>query len=209
MPGPARRLTHGDILDAAFAVLAARGSAALSLRAVASEVGVAPTALYTYFPSKSALMGGMVERLLEPIKEESSGEGSTPRERLHALARSTHRAVSDRPGAATLLISGPLDGREALSLGERLIGDFVAAGLDEMDAARASYALQVYVLGSAILSSVGAEAADTHSNAIPDDVTSEFPLTHATAAVAAQYDSSEQFEWGLAGVLDGLLARHE
>ncbi|MGZ8805389.1 MAG: TetR/AcrR family transcriptional regulator [Microbacterium sp.] len=203
-PGPARRLTQDEILDAAFGVLAARGSAALSLRGVATAVGVAPTALYTYFPSKSALMSGMVERLLEQIEDEPS-DGDTARERLHALALSVHRAISDRPGAAALLISGPLDGPEALSVGERLIRSFIDAGMVAADAARASYALQVYVLGSAILASVGAEAADTHHTSLPAQVATEFPLTHATAAVAAQFDSSDQFEWGLVRTLDGLL----
>lgn len=204
-PGPARRLTEEEILDAAFDVLSERGSAALSLRGVASAVGVAPAALYTYFPSKSALMSGMVERLLDGVGVESADLEGSPRRRLHDLALAAYRAVSDRPGAATLLISGPLDGPAALSLGERLIRDFLDAGLTESDAARASYALQVYVLGTAILASVGAEAQETHRTSAPNATGAAFPLTRATAAVAAQYDSSEQFEWGLTRTLDGLL----
>ena len=102
-------------------------------------------------------------------------------------------------------MSGPLEGPHALRVNERLIGGFVDAGLSQDDAARASYALQVYVLGTAILASVGEEAAETHTSS--HEVASEsFPLTAATVDVAAQHDSSGQFLWGLDRVLDGLLA---
>lgn len=174
------------------------------MRAVAAAVGLAPTAMYTYFPSKAALMGEMVERLLAGIGDPAQTDADTsPTARLSALAIAAHRAVSERPGAAALLMSGPLTGRHALSLNERLLAELTAAGLGREEAARAAYALQVYVLGSAILASVGA-ASDTHVTTARTD-SREFPLTDATRDVAAQHDSAEQFEWGLARLLHGLV----
>lgn len=205
-PGPTRRFSHDEILDAAFDELATRGSSALSLRAVAAAVGVAPTALYTYFPSKKALMSGMVERLLRDLQDKTSADAAaSPREDLHALAAAVHRTISERPGAASLLITGPLDGPAALAMNERLINLFLRTGLDEADAARASYALQVFVLGSAILAAAGADAAETHVTAHGDAIAPGFPHSRATAQIAVQHDSLEQFDWGLQRVLDGLV----
>lgn len=203
-PGPARRLTHEEILHAAFLELEGKGPSVLSLRGVAAAVGVAPTALYTYFPSKSALMGAMVERLLADVDETPTPtDCAPPSARLRSLAVSVHRAVTARPGAAALLISGPLDGHAAQSMNERLVGDFMAAGLDQDDSARASYALQVYVLGSALLAA--ADDVSDANGAPASRAASEFPLTDATTGIAAQHDSHEQFEWGLTRVLNGLL----
>ena len=63
-PGPRRSLTHAEILDAAFDLLEAKGFEAVSVRGVAGSLGITPTALYTYYPSKNALLRGMVEHLL-------------------------------------------------------------------------------------------------------------------------------------------------
>ena len=63
-PGPRRSLTHAEILDAAFDLLETKGFAAVSVRGVAGSLGITPTALYTYYPSKRALLRGMIEHLL-------------------------------------------------------------------------------------------------------------------------------------------------
>ena len=55
-PGPRRSLAEGDIVAAATSLLDQGGAAALSMRAVAGAVGVAPNALYTYFRTKTALL---------------------------------------------------------------------------------------------------------------------------------------------------------
>ena len=69
-PGPRRSLTHAEILDVAFDLLEAKGFAAVSVRGVASGLGLTPTALYTYYPSKNALLRGMVEQLLARLDQD-------------------------------------------------------------------------------------------------------------------------------------------
>jgi DNA-binding transcriptional regulator YbjK len=54
-----------EILDAALAVLAAHGMRGLTHRAVDAEAGIAAGSTSYYFRSRSALVGGCVERLLE------------------------------------------------------------------------------------------------------------------------------------------------
>src|SRR3954454_17124108 len=55
-----REETLRAILDAAHAQLVSEGAAALSLRAVAREVGMAMSALYRYVPSRDDLLTELV-----------------------------------------------------------------------------------------------------------------------------------------------------
>ena len=66
-PGPRRSISQADIVDAAFEILEHKGMAAVSVRGVAAALGLTPTAMYTYFPSKNALLRAMVEQLLSTI----------------------------------------------------------------------------------------------------------------------------------------------
>ncbi|HZB21883.1 MAG TPA: helix-turn-helix domain-containing protein, partial [Blastococcus sp.] len=52
--GPRRALTEDEILDAALGLLDEGGPDAASVRGIAARVGVAPNAVYTYFPDKAA-----------------------------------------------------------------------------------------------------------------------------------------------------------
>ena len=106
-PGPRRSLTHAEILAAAFDLLEAKGFAAVSVRGVAGSLGITPTALYTYYPSKRALLRGMIEHLLARL-DVSTTDGDEPVEVTGATtvdgvrARLVHVALAHaraaRPG---------------------------------------------------------------------------------------------------------------
>jgi AcrR family transcriptional regulator len=51
-----RVLREEEILDAAMTRLGDGGPNAVSVRAIAAKVGVAPNAVYTYFPDKAAVI---------------------------------------------------------------------------------------------------------------------------------------------------------
>ena len=231
-PGPRRSLTHAEILDVAFDLLEAKGFAAVSVRGVASGLGLTPTALYTYYPSKNALLRGMVEHLLarldpgEAGAQDADGEAGAAgspaapaagRGRLLALALRLRELLTGHAGALGLIMSGPLDGPNAMRLNETLLESFMAAGLELDDAARAAYALQVYVLGSIALESADldaeSDAAEASDRALTTAATgatlwtdlATFPLSERTEAVAAEHNSTAQFTWGVQRLLDGLI----
>ena len=60
MPYPAKT-NRSDILEAALEVLASSPDGALSIRAVAARLGLAPNALYKYFPSRAALLAAIAD----------------------------------------------------------------------------------------------------------------------------------------------------
>ncbi len=212
--GPRRALSEEEILDAALDLLDDGGPDAASVRGIAARVGVAPNAIYTYFPDKAAVITALVERLLGQVDHDVFADRERPwRERLEALALELRAKLTAHPGAVGLMIGGTLEGPHALALNERLLQLLADAGLDPADAARASYLLVVYVLGS--LAREVAQA--SHGGPLPPEServagradgfaatsTDEFPLTAAAARTRAGYISTEQYLWGLRRILDG------
>ncbi len=216
--GPRRALTEDEILDAALDLLDEGGPHAASVRGIAARVGVAPNAVYTYFPDKAAVIKGLVERLLGGVDHDVFADRERPwRQRVEALALELRAHLSAHPGAVPLMIGGPMNGPQALALNERLLQLLADAGLNPTDAARASYLLIVYVFGSIAL-----EVADVHQagplppeservatrqTAFSTTPTEGFPRSAEAAATMASYVSTEQYLWGLRRILDGITAR--
>src|SRR4051794_10271742 len=189
--GPRRALTEDEILDAALTLLDRGGPDAASVRGIAARVGVAPNAVYTYFPGKAAVVKALTERLLGEVDHDVFADRERPwRERVEALAVELRERLSAHPGAVGLLIAGRMDGPNAVALDERFLQLLADAGLGTTDAARASRLFFVYVVGSLALEVAGEQGAA--------------PLIVTTTASPG---STEQYLWGLRRVLDGLAAR--
>jgi TetR/AcrR family transcriptional regulator, tetracycline repressor protein len=217
-PGPRRALTEEDILDAALSLLDEGGPDAASVRGIAAQVGVAPNAVYTYFPDKAAVVKGVVERILGEVDHDVFADRTRPwRQRVEALALDLRSRLSAHPGAVSLMVGGPMDGPNALALNERLLELLADAGLERTEAARASYVLIVYVFGSMAL-----EVADVRrAGRLPPESdriaareqtfartpAEAFPRSSAAAATMAGYVSTDQYLWGLRRILDGIAAR--
>ena len=216
-PGPRRALTEDEILDAALSLLDDGGANAASIRGIAAKVGVAPNAVYTYFPDKAAVLKALVERLLGEVDHDVFADRSRPwRDRVEALALELRERLTAHPGAVPLLVGGPLNGPHALAINEQLLQLLADAGLEPGDAARAAYLLFAYVVGSVALEVSDArqpgrlppesERIDTRQVAFSATPTDRFPLSAAAAATRAGYVSTEQYLWRLRRILDGLTA---
>jgi TetR/AcrR family tetracycline transcriptional repressor len=181
--GPRRTLSQQLLLDAALRLLAERGADGVSMRGIAAQVGVAPNAVYTYFPDKAAVLQGLVEQLLGRVNHDQFTDPAVPwRDRIRALAVELRTELLTHPGAVHLLLANPMKGPNALAVGETMLSILADAGLGRDDAARASYLVSVHVLGSIALEVAGL-----------DDGGPPPP-------------ESEQFLWGLDRILDGLTA---
>src|SRR3954467_3509369 len=150
--GPRRATTEDEILDAALALLDQGGATGGAVRGIAARVGVAPNAVYTYFPDKAAVVKALVERLLSEVNHDVFADRAQPwRMRVEALALELRQRLTAHPGVVQLMISGPLTGPQALALHEALLELLDDAGLNPADAPRASYLLFVYIVGSLAL----------------------------------------------------------
>src|SRR3954465_7254973 len=113
-PGPRRALSEDEILDAALSLLDDGGVDAASVRGIAARVGVAPNAVYTYFPDKAAVVEAIVERLLGEVDHGVSADRSQPWGlRGEAVALELRQRLSAPPGAIPLMLGGPMTGPRA------------------------------------------------------------------------------------------------
>src|SRR5215212_8348934 len=195
--GPRRALTEDEILDAALSLLDDGGPTAATVRGIAAKVGVAPNAVYTYFPDKATVVKALVERLLGEVDHDVFADRSQPwRRPVEALALELRARLSAHPGAVPLMIGGPMDGPHALALNERLLE------------------LLVYVFGSIALEVADldepgplpseAERIATRHRAFAATPADRYPRAAAAAATLAGYVSTPQYFWGLQRVLDGI-----
>jgi AcrR family transcriptional regulator len=170
-------LSEQAILDAALALLAELGAERVTIRGIAARVGIAPNAVYTYFPDKAAVLRGLAEQLLGRVYDDRCSDSSLPwRDRVHALARELRNELLAHPGSVHLLLADSLNGPNAQALGDTMLTILADTDLDPDAAAQATHLLNVHVLGSVALETTDQAAAAT------------------------------QFQWGLDRLLDGLTA---
>lgn len=209
---PAKSTGH---LDVAQDLLDEGGADTASVRGIARRLGVAPNAIYTYFPNKAALLEALVERLLGDVdRQVFAAKGRSWRDRAQAVALELRTHLKAHPGAVELILGSRLDGSEALTLIEQILELFVEAGLDPSSAARAAHVLLSYVLGTMALEVADLREASrplseedriaARRRSLADAPADRYPHTSAAADVMARRNSTEQYLWGLHRILDGI-----
>lgn len=158
-PGQRAGLTRGAVLAAANELLAERGLAALTMRAVATRLDVAPNALYSHVANKTALLDDVLDERLALVTEpDPDGD---PAAGLHAVMTSTRAVLLDRPDLVPLYLARQgARGPHAQRLGEVMLGLMDRAGVTGGDAREALRVLIVYTIGFAALGTGGPPAAD-------------------------------------------------
>lgn len=143
---------HGDLasalLHAATKMVRVGGAEHLSLRAVAAEVGVSPSAAYHYYPDKDSLIADVGRQLFEDLADYQEGVlGKIPgqgvkavRARFRALGRTYFEWASKEPNFFRLVFGGYCSADEAEAeeiransrawkLLQKSLGDLSDAGL--------------------------------------------------------------------------------
>ena len=107
-----------EIKDAARRQLAESGAAALSLRAVARELGMVSSALYRYFPSRDDLLTALIVDAYEAVGTAAEkAERKISRDdllgRWMATARATRTWAVAHPQEYALIFGSPIPGYQA------------------------------------------------------------------------------------------------
>lgn len=107
------------ILATARAHLADNGASALSLRAVARDLGMTSSAVYRYFPSRDDLLTALLVQVYDELGEHAEAtdtaapDGSTFRERWRVIAASIRSWALEHPHDYALLYGSPVPGYAA------------------------------------------------------------------------------------------------
>ncbi|MCS6587585.1 TetR/AcrR family transcriptional regulator [Curtobacterium flaccumfaciens] len=113
----ARQTVTADILAAARTRLTEEGPAALSLRAVARDVGMVSSAVYRYFPSRDDLLTALLitdyDELGAAVEAAGAASGPAPGARWVAMCRAIRDWSIAHPGDFALLFGSPVPGYAA------------------------------------------------------------------------------------------------
>lgn len=114
----ARAELLADVGRIARSHLAASGAAALSVRAIARELGLASSALYRYFPSRDALLTQLIIETYDELGDAVElAEGSVHRDdlagRFRAICHAVRGWATTNPHEYALIYGSPVAGYEA------------------------------------------------------------------------------------------------
>lgn len=215
---PARRIAHtaqvvpqhlreADIVDAALRVIRKVGADKLSMRALATELGVTPMAIYHHVPSKEALLDLIADSVLgntpmpAPSKERWQAQ-------MKAYAVTSWQLVSAYPELNRVLLTrGTTKGSRALR--RYGISILLAAGFDAREAALAIATYHTYLYGAFGMIARGAELG---KRARPRAAKAGKPAIGVTDAQEVgrhlrELRMEEMLEFGIDAVLAGIAAQ--
>lgn len=227
--GPKPKLTAPQITRTAIAVADAEGIAALSVRRIADELGVAPMSLYTYVPSKAELIDLMLDAVLgetlpEPDAgptEPDAGSAAGWRDRLEAVARANWALYHRHPWMLQVAQHRPVLGPNLIAKYDGELRAVDGIGLTDIEMDSVIRLITQYVEGAARAS---VEAAQVQQRSGMTDAQwweSNAPLLEkvldperypvasrvgSAAGEAYQAPAAPElhFEFGLERILDGI-----
>jgi AcrR family transcriptional regulator len=112
----ARALVVADIVVEARRQLATEGPAALSLRAVARELGMASSAMYRYIPSRDELLTILIVEAYDALGEAAEAAATTdgdPLQRWRSVCRAIRGWALEHPQEYALIYGSPVPGYHA------------------------------------------------------------------------------------------------
>jgi TetR/AcrR family tetracycline transcriptional repressor len=143
-PGERAGLTTDAVLAAARRLLHEQGPDGLSMRRIATELGVLPNALYSHVADKQALLDALVDQLLGEIKPPP---GRTWQDRVMGLLRATRATLHTEPVLAMLYVQRAGRGPNAIRLAEHSMRIAADAGIPPVVAAEAFRVMIAYTVG--------------------------------------------------------------
>jgi AcrR family transcriptional regulator len=113
-----RREITGEILQVARAHLEKEGPAALSLRSIARELEIAPSALYRYFDGRDELLTALIQTAYESLAHAaelaaSEAEGEAPSARFSVVPRAMRAWALEHRNEWALIFGSPVPGYDA------------------------------------------------------------------------------------------------
>ncbi|MCQ4042651.1 TetR/AcrR family transcriptional regulator C-terminal domain-containing protein [Streptantibioticus rubrisoli] len=209
-------LTTERIIASAIAVADAEGLAAVSMRRVATELGVATMSLYRHVADKDDLL----MRMLDAAFAEWTLPTTAPagwRERLELAARTLWAMFRQHPWQALALsVTRPQPIASAIPFTEWVLSALDGRGLDLQTMFTTHITLFNYVRGTAVNVEMEAEA-ESLSGMDSEEwmgtqepklqrilATGRFPTLERLVTAEYDFDLDELFEFGLQRLLDGL-----
>ncbi len=184
------------------------GLAAVSMRGLASRLGVEAMSLYHHVPGKDALIDAMVDAVVGEI--ETPNPTKPWRDEMRRRAHSALAVLNRHPWACLPLVARINIGPNMLNYLDRTHGCLLRAGFSHAGADRARHLIDSHIHGFALQEQHFPIAPEDYATSartfLPTIPAERFPHFHALAATVADgdYDGRNAFDFGLELILDGL-----
>jgi AcrR family transcriptional regulator len=206
------KLTRRRVLEAALALMDSQGLEAVTMRAVARELGVEAMSLYNHVRDKEDLLDGITELVMEGFRPPTHRDNW-----LDAAREAGHewrRLLKAHPSMIQLLAehSKPMTSLAAMDCMECALEPLIRAGLTPHDAANAFHTFGGYIFGFVLMETRQTFGGPANGTAIPDalDLIPDLDRLPSVASVFPEMcksDADEQFKFGLELLLLGLQAK--
>jgi AcrR family transcriptional regulator len=202
-------LTRERVLDAAIKLADQGGIESLSMRKLGQELGVEAMAVYYHIASKDQVLDGIVDLVFSEIDLPIAGADWKTAMRRRAV--SVRDVLARHRWAIGMMESRANPGPANLRHHDAVIGNLRAADFDMAAAAHAYSLLDSYIYGFALTkmnlpfdTGEVAEVAQTMLKPFPVDEYPNLVAFITEHAMKPGYDYSDEFEYGLDVILDGL-----
>jgi AcrR family transcriptional regulator len=215
-----RAVTREEIVAAALAVADEAGFEAVSMRNVATRLGVGAMTLYHYVPSKHDLLDLMFDQVMSELLLPEPLPGDW-RAAITAIAQRTREVWAQHPWLASSIGARSGFGPNAMRHVEQSLAAVAGLGLEGPEAFIVLAAVDDYALGH-VMRRLGGEAGLRRDGIDADEwreamepywremiATGEFPRLAKLADVEWGFRDDDRFERGLEWLLDGIAARYE
>jgi len=181
------------------------GLDAVSIRRVASLLGVRPMSLYTHIASKDELLDLMANELLGSMLVDPPPTGGW-RSELSAIARRSHEVFVAHPWVLAAFVRRPRPGPNTASHAKQMARAVAELELSPSDMWALLAIVDDFVLGHALRSATRANARAIDASLTQADL-AEVPELAALPEVVDTRYTDDSFEIGLQTVLDGVAGR--
>jgi AcrR family transcriptional regulator len=156
LPDDARKsaLSRARIVAAAIRLIDANGLDALTMRALADELGASPMAPYRYYANRQALLGACAEHLLgsSMLEPDHDDDGIA---QLRRIVTDFRRLATAHPFLAQVIAQRAPSAPVATVLINRVLAALLAAGLSRQQATHGLHAVSAFVNGYHLIETRG------------------------------------------------------
>jgi TetR/AcrR family tetracycline transcriptional repressor len=144
------RMTEARVVETARRLIEAGGTEALSMRKLAAELGVAPTAIYWHVGGRAELLDAVLASMIADLPP-IVARGDTAKARLAGIGHAVRQQVQSNPAAHALAVE--LDRSADVSFPGQLAlaREVSAVGLRGVEAAHAVRAISFLIGGFQLL----------------------------------------------------------
>ena len=204
-------LSRDRVLRAAVDLADREGIHALSMRKLGQEVGVEAMSLYNHVRNKEELLNGMIDIVFGEIDLPAADAEWSAAMRQRAI--SARQALKRHPWAVGLMESRAQPGPATLRHHDSVLRNLRTAGFSVELAAHAYSVLDSYIYGFTLneltlpFDNSPERVAEVAGNIMREMPAGEYPYLTEMAvehAMKPGYDYGDEFEFGLALILEGI-----